>query len=264
MNKSDFSRKWKKSLAALMIPVLLTGSVLAPVLGSVSFAKESEGYSPFIQKWSDFVFDYSPYLDAVLIVLWKDIKFLFKNPFSKPAKMLYAATIPTILSVLCFKGFFEGSFNGELLPLCFMITALLLIITQVFGKSIRTKKISYKTAITIGIVQGLAVLPGISRSGSTICTGVLCGLDSKNASRFSFLLSIPIILASIFHELLGVITKGAPLFDVGIIPTLIAFVCAFVVGLLCVKFMLTAFQKISLWWFAGYLIILAGVAFVVI
>ena len=63
MNKSDFSRKWKKSLAALMIPVLLTGSVLAPVLGSVSFAKESEGYSPFIQKWSDFVFDYSPYLD---------------------------------------------------------------------------------------------------------------------------------------------------------------------------------------------------------
>ena len=201
---------------------------------------------------------------AVLIVLWKDIKFLFKNPFSKPAKMLYAATIPTILIVLCFKGFFEGSFNGELLPLCFMITALLLIITQVFGKSIRTKKISYKTAITIGIVQGLAVLPGISRSGSTICTGVLCGLDSKNASRFSFLLSIPIILASIFHELLGVITKGAPLFDVGIIPTLIAFVCAFVVGLLCVKFMLTAFQKISLWWFAGYLIILAGVAFVVI
>lgn len=201
---------------------------------------------------------------AVLIVLWKDIKFLFKNPFSKPAKMLYAATIPTILIVLCFKGFFEGSFNGELLPLCFMITALLLIITQVFGKSIRTKKISYKTAITIGIVQGLAVLPGISRSGSTICTGVLCGLDSKNASRFSFLLSIPIILASIFHELLGVITKGAPLFDVGIIPTLIAFVCAFVVGLLCVKFMLTAFQKISLWWFAGYLIILAGVAFMVI
>ena len=201
---------------------------------------------------------------AVLIVLWKDIKFLFKNPFSKPAKMLYSATIPTILIVLCFKGFFEGSFNGELLPLCFMITALLLIITQVFGKSIRTKKISYKTAITIGLVQGLAVLPGISRSGSTICTGVLCGLDSKNASRFSFLLSIPIILASIFHELLGVITKGAPLFDVGIIPTLIAFVCAFVVGLLCVKFMLTAFQKISLWWFAGYLIILAGVAFMVI
>lgn len=201
---------------------------------------------------------------AVLIVLWKDIKFLFKNPFSKPAKMLYAATIPTILIVLCFKGFFEGSFNGELLPLCFMITALLLIITQVFGKSIRTKKISYKTAITIGIVQGLAVLPGISRSGSTICTGVLCGLDAKNASRFSFLLSIPIILASIFHELLGVITKGAPLFDVGIIPTLIAFVCAFVVGLLCVKFMLTAFQKITLWWFAGYLIILTGVAFMVI
>lgn len=201
---------------------------------------------------------------SVLIVLWKEIKFLFKNPFSKPAKMLYAATIPTIIIVLCFKGFFEESFNGGLLPLCFMITAILLIVTQVFGKTVHRKKLSYKTAITIGIVQGLAVLPGISRSGSTICTGVLCGLDSKNASRFSFLLSIPIILASIFHELLDIIITGAPLFDVGIVPSLIAFVCAFVVGLFCVKFMLTAFQKISLWWFAGYLIILAGVAFMVI
>ncbi len=63
MNKLNFARKWKKSLAALMVPVLLTGSVLVPALRSVSFAKEASGYSPFIEKWSDFVFDYSQYLD---------------------------------------------------------------------------------------------------------------------------------------------------------------------------------------------------------
>jgi undecaprenyl-diphosphatase len=89
----------------------------------------------------------------------------------------------------------------------------------------------------------------------------LCGADKQQASRFSFLLSIPIILASIAYELLDVIINQKPFFDVGVLPTLLAFVSAFVVGLLCVKFMLTVFQKINLWWFSAYLIIIAGVSF---
>ena len=57
-------------------------------------------------------------LFAVVIVLWKDIKFLIKNPFSRPAKMIYIATIPTVVIVLLFKGFFEDAFSGNLLPIC--------------------------------------------------------------------------------------------------------------------------------------------------
>ena len=201
---------------------------------------------------------------AVVIVLWKDIKFLLKNPFSKPAKMLYVATIPTVIIVLCFKGFFEDAFSGNLLPVCFLITAILLAITQIFAKTIVPQKINFKAAVIVGLVQGLAVLPGISRSGATISAGVLLGVDKKTASRFSFLLSIPIILASIAHEILSVITTGASLFDVGIAPSLVAFMVAFVSGLFCVRFMLTVFQKINLWWFFAYLVIITGVSFFII
>lgn len=203
---------------------------------------------------------------AVVIVLWKDIKFLFAHPFSRPAKLLYVATIPTIIIVLCFKGFFENAFGGSLLPVCFVFTAVLLAVTQTLGTKaiVSPKKITYKTSLMVGLMQGLTVLPGISRSGSTICTAVLCGADKQQASRFSFLLSIPIILASIGYELLDVIINQKPFFDVGVLPTLLAFLSAFVVGLLCVKFMLTVFQKINLWWFSAYLIIIAGVSFFVV
>lgn len=202
-------------------------------------------------------------LFAVVIVLWKDIKFLIKNPFSRPAKMIYIATIPTVVIVLLFKGFFEDAFSGNLLPICFVITAILLAATELFAKKIDGKKMSFKTAALVGVAQGIAVLPGISRSGASICTAVLCGVDRQRASRFSFIISIPIILASIAYELFGAITSGGVILDTPLVPTLFAFVAAFVAGLFCVKFMLTVFQKIKLWWFVGYLIIIAGVSLLV-
>lgn len=202
-------------------------------------------------------------LFAVVIVLWKDIVYLVKNPFSRPAKMIYLATIPTVLLVLLFKGFFESAFSGAFLPICFVITAVLLAITELFTTKISGKKMDYKTALLVGVAQGFAVLPGVSRSGSSICTAVLCGVDRYRASRFSFIISIPIILASIAYELFEAVISGGVAIDVPLVPTICAFVVAFVSGLFCVKFMLTIFQKLSLWWFVGYLIIIAGISFMV-
>lgn len=202
-------------------------------------------------------------LFAVVLVLWKDIKHLVLHPFCKEAQMLYTATIPTVLIVLLFQGFFEDAFSGALLPICFMITAVLLFLTEVLANK-SMGKMGFKTSFITGVAQGLAVLPGISRSGATICTAVLLGVDRKRASRFSFILSIPIILASMAYEIFGAITAGEQVLTLPILPTILAFLSAFLVGVFCVKFMLGTFQKIKLWWFSIYLIIVAVISLFVI
>lgn len=202
-------------------------------------------------------------LFAVMLVLWKDIKHLVLNPFCKEAQMLYVATIPTVLIVLVFQGFFKGAFSGAFLPISFMITAVLLFLTEILANK-PSGKVTFKTSIITGVAQGLAVLPGISRSGATICVAVLMGVDKKRASRFSFVLSIPIILASMGYEILGAIYSGEAIVSVPILPTFCAFLTAFVFGVLSVKFMLGAFQKVKLWWFSIYLVILSVISFFII
>lgn len=202
-------------------------------------------------------------LFAVVLVLWKDIKHLFLHPFGKEAQMLYTATLPTVLIVLFFQGFFESAFSGMLLPICFMITAVLLFLTEILAKK-SSGKITFKTSFITGVAQGFAVLPGISRSGATICTAVLLGVDRGRASRFSFILSIPIILASMAYEILGAVTSGEEVLTLPILPTILAFLSAFIVGVLSVKFMLGAFQKIRLWWFSIYLAILSVISLFII
>ena len=192
-------------------------------------------------------------LFAVLFVLKKEVLYLVKNPFSALSLKLCLATLPTVVIVLCFKAFFENAFGGAYLPVCFMITAVLLFLTELFSQKKSSKKLTKKSALLVGIAQGLAVLPGISRSGATISAALLCGVGRENASKFSFLLSVPIILSSVLFEIIDGISLNKPLFDVGIGQTLIAFVAAFVVGVISVKFMLKTFQKIKLWWFSIYL-----------
>ena len=140
-------------------------------------------------------------LFSVVWVLRKEVLYLIKHPLSDYAVKLYLATIPTVLIVLLFKGFFEESFNGTFLPICFMLTAIFLIIVEFISKK-QIKPINKKISFIMGIAQGIAVLPGISRSGSTIIAGLMCGGDRKEVSKFSFLMSIPIILASMLYELL--------------------------------------------------------------
>ena len=185
-------------------------------------------------------------LFSVLWVLRKEVLYLLKHPLSENAIKLYIATIPTVLIVLLFKGFFEESFNGTFLPICFMLTAIFLIIVEFIRKK-QIKPINKKISFIMGIAQGIAVLPGISRSGSTIIAGLMCGGDRKEVSKFSFLMSIPIILASMIYEIIECYVFNLPILDTPILPTIVAFITAFIVGLVCVKFMLNAIQKIKLY-----------------
>ena len=212
-------------------------------------------------------------LFAVFYVLRKEIWQLICHPFSRQAKNLYLATIPTVAIVLLSKGFLEDSFaSAKLLPYCFLITAALLLFTYFLGKKNQQKVFEYptvgfknniRTSVVMGVAQGLAVLPGISRSGSTICAGLLSGEKRENVAKFSFLMSIPIILASMLYEIIkgdfGVVSqKGMAL------PIIVAFLSAFIVGILSIKLMLKVVEKAKYYWFSIYLVALAILAFFVV
>jgi undecaprenyl-diphosphatase len=217
-------------------------------------------------------------LFAVVIYFHKDIWYLCKHPFGKDAKKLYLATIPTVAIALLFKDFVDSAFDGVLLPFCFMFTAVLLFVCQILCKKNNhnfvdqttnnngkdyEKYTDNKTAFFMGIAQGIAILPGISRSGATMCTGMMLGCDREQSARFSFLMSIPIIFASLCYEVFGIIKDGGANL-VGFLPCALGFAFAFVVGFLSIALMLKAVKNMKLWWFSIYLVAVAVVSFFVL
>ena len=112
----------------------------------------------------------------------------------------------------------------------------------------------------MGIAQGLAILPGISRSGSTICAGLINGENKETVARFSFLMSVPIIIASMIWE----IASGS-LHNIAnsnmILPLIVSFLSAFLIGILSIKLMLKVVKKAKYYWFSIYLIFISIVSF---
>ena len=148
-------------------------------------------------------------LMAVFVYFGKDIvdvveallKWELKNENAKLGFLLIVATIPAAVIGFVFKKLFEDAFNSLLIVgICFAITSLVLFIAS-FYSSVNKQTPSYKDAWIIGFVQALAILPGISRSGSTISSGVFRKIDLKKAMRFSFLMAIPAIFGASILEL---------------------------------------------------------------
>ena len=192
---------------------------------------------------------------AVIIVYRKTILELIKHPLCEKMQKLVFATIPTCIIALLFKGFFENSFNGELLYLGFMVTAIFLIIAQIVSqKEYQYRNLSYGNSIVIGVFQGLAIMPGISRSGSTITSAIVQGVRREQAAEFSFLLSIPIIFASLVYECFkltgSTITISTPCF-------IVAFIVALLAGVFSIKIMLKVVKRAKYWGFSIYLILLS-------
>ena len=199
---------------------------------------------------------------SVLIILKSEVKELIKHPFGDLSKKLILATIPTVVIVILFKSFFDNAFDGKYLPFCFMLTSVLIVLSEFIckKKTNLTKTITSKDSIIMGIAQGIAVLPGISRSGATICTGLICGKNREEVAHFSFLMSIPIILASLVLEVYEYVKVGQVLI-ISWYELLIGFIVAFITGLFAVKFMLKLIEKHSLMIFAVYLVIIAIISF---
>ena len=201
---------------------------------------------------------------AVLVVFRKDIWQMIKHPFSAESMNIVIATIPTCIIVLILMPIVDASFGGSYLAFSFLISACLLLFSQNFAKKKAIQDtFTRKNALIMGIAQGLAVFPGISRSGTTICAGLLSGGDKKECAKFSFLMSVPIIILSMIMEIVK-ISLGGQTVAVSPIGMILSFLIAFLVGILSIKVMIKLTEKANFKWFSIYLFALAVITIFVI
>ncbi len=177
---------------------------------------------------------------------------------------MYIISTALLIPFVIFKGVFEGfAEDGSILMegICFLYTAAILFMADRTAKgSKRAVDMKYKDATTIGFFQGIALLPGVSRSGSTISAGLFCGLTREAAVSYSFILGIPAILGGCLIEVKDGIAQEA---DIGVLPCIIGFVVAAIVGFLAIKLvqMLIKSDKFKVFWI--YLEILGAVVIII-
>ena len=198
---------------------------------------------------------------SIIVVLRKEIFQLIRHPFSEQTTNLAISTILTCLVVLVLFPTIKTAFTGKWLSISFLISAILLLICDRFSKT--KGDLKTKTAIVMGIAQGFAIFPGISRSGTTISAGMLSGAEKTQVTKFSFLMSIPIILASLVMELIQ-LCSGSMTLTIPLVPMIISFLTAFVVGVFAIKIMLKLTAKTNLKWFSIYLIFISIIAFIIL
>lgn len=191
-------------------------------------------------------------LFAVIFCYRKRIAELIKKPFNPTNLNLIIATVPTVVVVLLFNKFFEKNFSTHVLVWGFLISAILLAIADF--KKAGNKSINKRNALYMGLAQSLAILPGISRSGSTLVCGLLVGVEKQQALDFSFLMSIPVILASAVYESFKLFTCQL---TVNWLAIVIVMFTSFVFGILSIKIMIKLVKKNRLIYFSFYLIILS-------
>jgi len=207
-------------------------------------------------------------LVAVCAVFFKDILELFKKPY-KSLLMLIIASIPAAVAGLLLDDYISDLFSsGSIITFTFLVTAGLMLLADYLGKkNTEPQLLSYKTATFMGLGQMLAILPGLSRSGTTIAVGIACKNKRSDVAKFSFLMSIPVIAGGALVEILKLIKalgNGATMSSLGIdiLPTLIAMLCAAVSGYFAIRWMLRLIEKCNLKWFSVYLVCLSVICFV--
>lgn len=246
------------------LPVSSSGHL---TIGSALFGVDGE---------ANLTFNIAVHVATVLstcCILWKEIVWIFKDLFkfkwnegTKYALNIVVSMIPIGIVGILLKDKVEAIFNPEtsasifgnslfIVGCCLMLTALLLTFSY-FAKPRQKENITPWNAFVIGIAQACAVLPGLSRSGSTIATGLMLGNKKEKLAQFSFLMVIPPILGEAlldFKDLIGgdAAAEGAST-AIGTFPLIVGFLAAFAVGCLACKWMINIVKRGKLIWFAIY------------
>lgn len=170
--------------------------------------------------------------------------------------------IPVAIVGLFFKDTIEGFFGGNLstVGICLLVTAALLTFAwftrgRFIGTTPRGRDITWADAFIIGCSQAVAVLPGLSRSGTTIATGIIIGDNRDKVARFSFLMVIIPILGEALLDLVKLAAGNAPSSSVGFLPLCVGFLTAFIVGCIACRWMLDIIRRGKLVYFAVYCLI---------
>ena len=207
---------------------------------------------------------------STLVVLWKEIDWIFKGLFkfrmndeTRYVINIVISMIPIGIVGVFFKEQVEAIFGSGLLIVgcCLLLTAALLTFSYYY-KPRQKAEISKKDAFIIGLAQACAVLPGLSRSGSTIATGLLLGDDKAKLAQFSFLMVIPPILGEALLDGMKLMKGEAIAGDIPTLSLVIGFVAAFVSGCLACKWMINIVKKGKLVYFGIYCAIAGAVTLV--
>lgn len=192
----------------------------------------------------------------------KEYKQIVNTPYRRFVMLVIIATIPTGILGIAMGDLVEAAGKTLIVPgVCLIITGILLLISDnVKEKSYNEENTSYVKGVIVGIVQGIATFPGISRSGSTITAGLLCGMERSYAVKFSFILSIPAILGAAVLEL-----KDFSAADVAaneLVYYLVGTVVAAVVGYACIRWLLVLVKSKKFKFFSIYCFVVGAFAII--
>jgi undecaprenyl-diphosphatase len=198
-------------------------------------------------------------LIPVVAIFWQDIWALIKRPFQKMTLLLIIATIPAAVIGLLFEDMVESAFASlTFVAFGFVITGLVLLFTDRLKKTTKpAEDITRLDALLIGLAQAIAILPGISRSGSTIAAALARGTRREDAAKFAFLMSVPIILGALVLQIAHLLRGGTQIHDLNLLNLGAGFITAAASGYFAINFMLKAVQKAKLRYFAYYVLALA-------
>ena len=193
----------------------------------------------------------------------KDLLNIFKGIFLKNYNeshdfsiSILISMIPAVLVGLFFEETINSLFDGNLILVGSMlyITALLLFLSDFL--KLKKNEISFKNSFLIGLSQAIAILPGISRSGATIASAVILGIEREQAARFSFIMVIPLILGSMAKSILD---HGMSFENFDLISLILGFLSAFITGLFACKWMILLVKKSKLYYFSIYCCIVGSI-----
>ena len=204
---------------------------------------------------------------STIVVFRKDIQEIFQGLFQFERNdafyfslKIITSMIPAVFVGLFFEDFITELFHKNILLVGLMlwVTALLLYLAN--RAEVTEKDLNIKSALGIGIIQAIAILPGISRSGATIALGVILGIDKSKAARFSFLMVIPLIFGSMAKSILEIDSQVS---EISILSLSLGFIAAFITGILACKWMIEWVKNSKLWYFSVYCLVAGTVAIII-
>ena len=195
---------------------------------------------------------------SIIVYYFNDIKSLVFN-INKNRQFFSFIVLGTLPLIIIYLFFYDTIIKNilndvdvgfDIASYCILITGFILLITKEF-KTDTFKTLTYSTVLIIGFMQSLAILPGISRSGITICSALILGINSKEAAKFSFFLAIPAILGAGILEVKDIIVDS----NSGPFPY-IGFITSFIIGYISLKLLISIIYKEKLWYFSIYCFII--------
>ena len=250
-------------LQALLLGLVQGLTEFLPVSssGHLAIGKAILGVEPS----EDLIFEVTVHAATVLATIvvfrkqiWQLLCGLFKFKYNDETDYIAKiclSMIPVLIVGVFFKDSVEAAFGSLLVVgIALLVTALLLVLSDYLSSRVKGVKdyrngISFWQAFVVGIGQALAVIPGLSRSGTTISTGLICGVKRESMAQFSFLMVLVPILGEMFLDVVGGDFAAS---SVGVLPLLLGFAAAFVSGLFACKVMIALVRKAKLKWFGLY------------